>query len=619
MSWHEGEHVPEINVEKINTDWQDVKGDIPVEDAAIWFTKFLANNPYLASEFLIGPKLGKIHPIQDIIIRTWFKKDFNLIIAGRGFSKSYTVSIFIVLYALFNPGTKVIICSASFRQAKMIFDQVERFIESEQGGFLKQCSPKPASRGTDRWEMKIGTSTITATPLTEKNRGYRANLVIIDEYLSVPEKIVSDIIIPFLAVKRGNGAEQRKVAEAEQILIDRGEMQEWQRTVYQNNKIIGLSSATYKFQPLYKNTYLQYLNTIHDPTATHVSHSLFRLGYKCAAANLLDLDSIENARKTLSSQQFDREYNAIFTDDSGGFYNVEHILRSTVPVGEEPKVRFKGKRGMEYIIAVDPNSSAGSETADNFAISVLELAGNGTGVATLVHGYASPKSEVKRKVEYFRYLMDSFNVVLIILDHAGGPRFIEEYNSLVPDEKQIFMSDLDFTDDDTYRETKNSYNKQTRHIAFTQIFNKKNWIRDANEMMQGDLQHSKIMFASPIANYSDADVDFNINLLKDVPDLEFNQISSSITGDERRREFIEHVDKVVSDTAKELALIQTKSDSVGNISFDLPAEAKSGNKHRARKDSYTSLLLGNYARRCYEKLMSDDDDNDEVFAGFFIN
>lgn len=619
MSWDEGCHASNIPRD-IDWEWENVKGDLDQDQALIWFTRFLANNPAAATQFLIGDTFGKLNPIQDIIIRTWFLKDYNLLVAGRGFSKSYTAALFLPLYSLFNPGSKIVLCSASFRQSKMIFETIEKFIENPKGGFLKQCCPKNyVSRGTDRWEMKIGKSVIIATPLTEKIRGLRAHLVVIDEYLSIPERIVSEIIMPFMTVKRGSGQEQKRIQQAEQILVDTGKLQTWEKTVYPSNKMIFLSSATYKFEPLYKNTYLAYLNAIHDPKMKDVNHSVFRLGYKAAPKYLLDEKNIEQARRSLSEAQFDREYNAIFTDESAGFYSMRDILAATVPQGENPKTRMRGLPEFEYIISVDPNFSAGSEEADNFAISVIELAGDGTGRGTLVHAYATAQSQVQKRVEYFQYLMDNFNVAMIILDNAGGPRFIEEYNALTETSKRINLVPLDFTDDETFNATKHHYDRATRSIAFSQVFNKKNWIADANNAMQGDIQHKRILFASSI-RFDDSAFSSAVAMTRHVPDdLEFKQMSDDIQGENRRMEFVEHVDTMVQNTAKELALIHTKVDVMGNLTFDLAAEAKSTKgKNRARRDSYTSLLLGNYARNCYWKMISQPDEEDEVFAGIFL-
>ncbi len=362
-----------------------------------------------------------------------------------------------------------------------------------------------------------------------------------------------------------------------------------------------------------------------DGEKQSVSHSVFRLGYLLAPPGMLDEKNIAEAKRALSSEQFNREYNAVFTDESGGFYNIQHIRDATVPVDQEPKLRMKGKAECEYIVAVDPNSSAGSEEADNFAISVLELATPDAVTGVLVHSYATAKSEVKKRVAYMRYLMKNFRVVFVILDNAGGPRFLEEFNALVPPEEQIFLAEIDFSDNESFRMTKREYDPKAGKIAFSQVFNKKNWIRDANEMMQGDIQWKRLMFCSTI-EYSGKDQSYNANIMADaglsdvdLDQLEFKAMSDEIIGEARRLDHVLHVDKLVRDTAKELALIEVKVDAVGNYTFDLPSVLKkSGGKDRARHDSYTSLLLANCGRRYLKRLREENDDG-EIFAGFFVS
>jgi len=278
-----------------------------------------------------------------------------------------------------------------------------------------------------------------------------------------------------------------------------GEMKEWQRTRFHNNKMIALSSATYKCEPLYQSTYEEYLKAIHDAKITGATHSVVRMGYKMAPGSMMDLNMIEQAQRSISKDQFDREYNAIFTDQSGGYFNIRDIMAATVEVGNEPKVKMFGDKDKEYILSIDPNSSAGSEDADNFAMSVFELEGGGSDAATLVHGFAHPKIQIKKVVEYFHYLMKNFRVVFVIVDNAGGPRFIETYNSLVPAGDKLEFADLDFTDEDTFNATRSNYDPSIKKIVYSQVFNEKGWIRDSNEALQGDLQHKNILFGSTIA------------------------------------------------------------------------------------------------------------------------
>ena len=110
----------------------------------------------------------------------------------------------------------------------------------------------------DEWIMEIGRSSIRALPLGdgEKLRGFRFQRMIIDELLLMPEKIYNEVIIPFLSVV-DNPTERQEVYELETQMIEKGKMKEEDRRRWPNNKIIGLSSASYKFEYLYK-IYQQY-------------------------------------------------------------------------------------------------------------------------------------------------------------------------------------------------------------------------------------------------------------------------------------------------------------------------------------------------------------------------
>lgn len=622
MSWHEGKHSKEVPVKLVNSKWENIRGDISPDEAQDWLVRYLAANPAAACQLLIGPTKGRLKPIQDIFIRTWFKRDTNMLIAGRGFSKSYTASMFIVLYAILNPGAKIGIFSASFRQAKLIFYQIEEFLQQNDSHILQQCvNIDKISHSTDSHEMTIGKSKIKAMPLTAKTRGLRFSLIVIDEYLSVPEKLVKEIIKPMMVVNRGDPAARAKIRKGEDILIAQGKMQEWERTVFLENKILMLSSACYEFDTLYKETYMNILKSIHDETQEHVSHSLFRLGYKLAPPGQLSDAVIADALKTYSENQFNREYNAKFTKENGGFYNIRHILAATVDEGEEPVMKLKGNPDHEYILAIDPNFSAGSEDADNFAMAVLELAGNGTEIATLVHAYAMAKSDVKKRTLYLEYLLTNFNIQLIVVDNAGGPRFIEEFRALHPENPmKLEVVDIDFDSPEGFEQTRRLYNPTAGKMVISIPFNQRNFIRSANEALQADIQHKRIMFASTIMNndfHRELNMDYDLKV--NIDDLEFKSMDSNISKDEKRAVFIENLEFVIETTKKEMAMIEISTDAVGNIKFDLPKSLKNtSGKDKARRDSYTALLLGAWGRILFYRLRNAGSYNLDVCAGMWL-
>ena len=615
MAWIPGAHCKQIKKGTLET-LAEVEGKIPMKEAQMWFATFCKANPSFTVKLLTGVALA---PIQDIIIRSFFIRDSCLMIAGRGFSKSFTVSLFIILYAIFNPGCKIGICSGTFRQSKLIFKQVEKFITAPRTGqFLRQCLTGRVSHSTDAFEMSLGHSIITALPLTEKIRGQRFNVMIIDELLLVPSEIINTVIRPFLTVKQG-GPEAEMLSKAEDKLIAAGRMTDEERVKMPNNKIIGLSSASYKFEALYKENYEPYITMISNPKVEQVNHVVYRLSYEAAPSWLLDLKSIKEAERTSSKQQFDREYRALFVDDSGGYYDLKAVEAATIPVGEDPVIKVRGEQGKKYILAIDPNYNA-SETSDNFAMAVIELNESVRG-GTLVHSYAVCNNNTEKNALYFRYLLKSFDFHYIIVDNAGGPKFISDSQTILRDIPSVHLFEHDYLNgEEGLRQTKANYSYSSKKIIHTQVFNAVGWLRLANETLQANIEHKRLTFGSRI--FLDKDFQKIINDPLNIKDIYYrDNIEFKLSEKGLKEDFADHLNVMMEQTKKELTMIEVSTNSAGHQTFDLPRNVKMNTgPTRARRDSYTALLLGSWAMQCYYSLQDEKEEEEyEIFRPKWIS
>ena len=62
---------------------------------------------------------------------------------------------------------------------------------------------------------------------------------------------------------------------------------------------------------------------------------------------------------------------------------------------------------------------------------------------------------------------------------------------------------------------------------------------------------------------------------------------------------------LIHQTKKQCALIEVRSTAKGTQTFDLPQHLRRSNSaNRARRDNYTTLMLGNWAVRAYNDLRS---------------
>ena len=620
MSWDKGKQESRNKFKNINEEILAIEDEyIEEEQAKILLYKFLRQNPSFATEMLTGVRL---FPFQHIAIKSMMETDYFLGIWSRGMSKSFSTAVFALLDAVMNQGVHIGIISKSFRQSKMIFTKMEEIVRSPKSALLAQCVTR-ISKANDQWVMEIGTSKITALPLGdgEKLRGFRFERMIIDELLLMPEKVLNEVIMPFLSVIK-NPTERQETWDVETEMIKQGKMKEKDRHSWANNKIIGLSSASYKFEHLYK-MYQQYETLIMDKNDQDGAHRVItHFSYDCAPKQLYDQNLIDQARATMSQSQFDREFGAVFTDDSSGYFKVSKMAQCTIPDGEGQSVEVAGIPNDEYILAFDPSWSE-SEGSDDFAILVIKL-NKDTKKGTVVHSYALPGANLKTHIKYMAYVIENFNIVAVVGDYNGGVQFLNSCNesSLFKNKKiKLNLIDADLDDHQEYdkglRDLKRQYNKDNRTYVFLRKPSSK-WIRYANELLQASFDHKRIYFAGAAM-----DDDYNKQRKARIPikDLIFLRNYKESSEQAKMIDFVEHQKDMMDLIKVECAMIQVNTSTQGTQSFDLPLNLrKQRGADKARKDSYSALILGNWMMNTFYDMMDDNiSTNQGTFTPMFID
>lgn len=616
MSWEVGNQKP-LKREPVNQQIMDLEGYLEDTKAKIWLYKFLKENVTFTTQLLTGIEL---FPFQHMAVKAMMENDYFLGIWSRGMSKSFSTGIFALLDAMLNQGVHIGIISKSFRQSKMIFRKIEDIAQDKKSELFRQCIGK-VSKSNDEWSMQIGASRITALPLGdgEKLRGFRFQRIIIDELLLMPEKVLNEVIMPFLAVVE-NPTERQKIKDAEDAMIAAGKMTEEERTEWPSNKMIGLSSASYKFEYLYK-MYQAYENMIFNPGAKNQGRRcIMQFSYDCAPKALYDENLISQARGTMSQSQIDREFNAQFTDDSAGYFKISKMAECTIEDGESPAVEVAGEEGAEYIMAFDPSWSE-SDASDDFAIQVIKLLPEQK-KGVLVHSYALPGTNLKKHIQYFKYILDNFNIVMIAGDYNGGVQFINSCNEsdIFKKEKlKIGMFDAAFNNPHDYvrdlKEARREYNLKSNVICHLRK-PLSVWIRNANEMLQTAFDRKRLYFAATAM-----DDNYSMQRAKKIPikELKFSKYEDEKNIGAKMIEFIEHQKDMIDLTKAECALIQVSSSAGGTQSFDLPSNLKrQKGVDRPRKDSYSALVLGNWGMNIYYDMMNVPKESNQGFTPMFI-
>ena len=153
----------------LNEEFSKLEGELGNRQVKISLAKFLRQNLGFTTELLSGIKLA---PFQEITLKAFFNRNFNMCVWGRGCGKSFIAAVYCFLQCIFEPRTKILIAGPTFRTARFIFNNIEKIVETKEATMLAQAFGAKSKRN-DQFEWKINEGTITAIPLSgEKIRGW---------------------------------------------------------------------------------------------------------------------------------------------------------------------------------------------------------------------------------------------------------------------------------------------------------------------------------------------------------------------------------------------------------------------------------------------------------------
>jgi hypothetical protein len=607
-------------VHDINIDIKALKGELEDKEAKISLAKFLYRNLGLTTTLLTGIEL---YPDQIIAIKGMMRNNYSMLVWGRGVSKTWTAAVYCILQAVFEPKTSILVAGPTFRTARFIFNHIEKIVDTPEATMLFQAMGAKIRRNDEfRWNINGGE--IVAIPLNgEKIRGFRASVLLIDEFLLMAEDMVEKVLIPYLVVPK-DLTRRKRIREQENDLIERKIITEADRTVFENKaKLIALSSASYKCEYLYRK-FEEYSKAIYSPDmpVEGARYFISQMAWDSIPVDRIDKSVIELAQGNESNMAtFQREYCAQFIDGSDSYFSMNKMIACTIPEGESPTLLVRGAKDKKYILAIDPNFS-NSATSDDFAMCLIELdEGNKMG-GTIVHSYAVSGRDLKDHIRYLHYLMTNFNIEMIVIDYAGY-QFIESANEseLFRNSKlelKIFEFTSEKTGDDLIEELKKArrlYNKQIGRIVFAQYFTT-DFIRNANEWLQGCFDYKRIWFGSSIkahpSSFENA-IASNINVSAILGPEGFDKDESPMGY------FIDNQEILIKQTKYQCASIEVKTTIRGVQSFDLPAIMKRDNSaSRMRRDSYTTCMLAAWGMKCYHDIMNAPEQSFETFEPIMV-
>ncbi len=575
-------------------------------------------------------------PFQRVMLHMMWTKKFPMVLACRGAGKTFMLAIYCLIKCLLIPGTRIVVVSGGFRQAKFVFQYIDELIKNSP--ILQEAVRKyhpgndfGVKYATDKVYLKVGWNTdITGIPIGDgsKVRGLRATTLICDEVASIEDKVFDTAIGPFLSV-------QADPAEAVIVrgFIDRlkhmGVNQKIIKMVEasqrkQGNQLVLAGTATYQFNHFFRRyeAYNIFAKSGGDRkkikeglqiqtgdtgailtddmldlwSSLYREYAIFQLPFNGMPPGFLDDAVVATHRATMDPIVFGQEYQCRFSKDTNGFFP-RSIVDEASPGKDDPsEVHYEmyGDPSAQYVMGLDP-----ARWNDNFGLVVLKLQG---GTARCVYVKSWNKAKFHESVKNIREVMRRFpNIVRIAMDKGGGGDTIMELmaNATLLKEGERPIVELEPQDD--FKAIPNS-------LRILEMVNFHTWAAPANHAMKSDIILKRLIFPKRLDDdlimYNQAMIlkgrPLDLSVSEDVQI--YNHINDLLYGVENNQGEIITLGayREFNAMADELCVITQSVTEKGTETFGLPrlSDQPQGMDIR-RRDRYSALLLASHAARTY--------------------
>ena len=574
----------------------------------------------------------ELHPMQCVILQEFWNRPFPMYIASRGWGKSFLLALYSVLRCTFNPGTKIVIVGAAFRQSKIIFEYMETMWRNSP--ILRSIfsgNEDGPRRDVDRCTIRLGDSWTIAVPMGDgsKIRGLRAHIIIADEFASISPDIYETVVAGFAAVSASpienvKEAAKRKAMTAAGIWNEELEALD---TKMGNQAIIsGTADYSFKHFAQYWRRYKSIIESkgnkqkLEDLFKGEVpdnfnwqDYSIIRIPYELIPKGFMDDKQVARAKATIHTGIYNMEYAACFTKDSDGFFKRSMLEACVANEGNpiiigEKTILFdattQGNVHNQYVYGIDPASEK-----DNFSIVILELHPDHS---RIVYCWTTNRSNFKERqksgltnehdfygfcARKIRNLMRTFPPRVIGMDAQGGGIAIEEAlhdpKNLEPNEQLIWPVI-------NYEKSKDTDSQQGLHILDMVQFARADWTAQANHGLRKDFEDRVLLFPRfdqlTLGLALDEDG-------KDIMKADLSPLYDSLS------ECILEIEDLKNELTT-IVMSQTSTGTGARDKWDTPeVKLQTGKKGRLRKDRYSSLVIANMlARQTRQQLARPDYD-----------
>lgn len=599
-----------------------------IENPDLHLMRILRDPKYLGSTCKLLLNI-ELHPMQIATLQEMWIRPFPMLIASRGFSKSFTLALYSILKCSFIPATKIVIVGSGFRQSKLVFEYMETIWRNSP--ILRSIfngNDDGPRRDVDRCTMRLGDSWTIAIPMGDgsKIRGLRAHIIIADEFASISPDIYETVVSGFAAVSASpiqNVKEQAK----RQAMIDAGLWNTELDTIStkMGNQAIISGTADYDFKHFaaYWKRYKTIIESKGDPhklkdifkegipdNFNWRDYSIIRIPYELIPKGFMDDKQVTRAKATIHSGIYNMEYAACFVKDSEGFFRrtlIESCVASnnnSIIIGNDTKpiifdAKIKGDPRYKYVYGVDPASEQ-----DNFSLVIIELHPDHN---RIVYCWTTNRSNFKDRQkagtadEYdfygfcarkIRNLMKLFPCEKIGIDAQGGGIAIEE---ALHDPSKIQNDELLIWPIINFDKEKDTDNQPGLHILEMVQFAKADWTSQANHGLRKDLEDKILLFP----NFDNLTLGLALESEnKSIMESDLNPLYDSLA------ECILEIEELKNELTT-IVMTQTSQGPNARDRWDTPeVKLAGGKKGRLRKDRYSSLVIANMLARQMQRTLN---------------
>jgi len=342
--------------------------NVAIEEGIMVWTQFYRANPH---RFIVEYLGLPLHLFQMIIIFMFDIFNHNMLTCARGTGKSYITAVYSCCRCILYPGTAILIGASTKGQAKLLISQ-----KIEKDIFLKSPNLRREIKyikcnGNEAKVVFHNGSSIEAIVSGEQSRGFRCNILIIDEFRLVPQETIDRIMVPFLNINR----------KPPFMMKD-----EYKDYPVEENKEIYLSSCYFKSS----EAYVQFRSYV-DEMLKGNDYFVLNTNYELLLHHKMTTEAfIEATRKKLDSVSWAMEMDSLWWGESESAFFKSEIVnpcrKITKPFypptnldylmakrkGKSIKGNIPRQKGEKRVLSADIAISK-SKKADNSVYSLMRI------------------------------------------------------------------------------------------------------------------------------------------------------------------------------------------------------------------------------------------------------